>query len=418
MQTIQTDGALIKAWIDGVPVEDSAMQQLHNVAQLPFVFKHVAVMPDVHMGIGATIGTVVATDADDGAIVPSITGVDIGCGMMAVRTTLKESDIPESIRHDLRVQIEQHVPNGRTCNGGKGDVGAWIRGKIPERVQKLWDTELDSVYKAVIAVHPKARAFNDVNHLGTLGTGNHFIEVSIDEEGFVWVMVHSGSRGPGNRFGSFFIRLAKEQCAKWYVKLPDRELAYFPVKMHAQWYLRAAAWAQKFAKLNRELMMEQVFEALRVPMMGLPEFTTNTSVNCHHNYVEREKHFGQQVYVTRKGAIRARDGELAIIPGAMGVCSYIVKGRGNRDSFMSASHGAGRLMSRTAARKKFTVEDHIEATKGLECVKDATVLDETPLSYKSIDAVMAAQADLVEPVHQLRAIICVKGPDYKYAEES
>lgn len=415
MQTIQTDGALIKAWVDGVPVEDSAMQQLRNVAQLPFIFKHVAVMPDVHTGMGATIGTVVATN---GAIVPSVTGVDIGCGMAAIRTSLKESDIPESIRHDLRVQIEQHVPNGRTNNGGEGDVGAWIRGQIPERVQKLWDEDLAAGYEAVVGAYPKARAYNDVNHLGTLGTGNHFIEVSIDEEGFVWVMVHSGSRGAGNKFGSFFIRLAKEQCEKWYVDLPDRDLAYLPTHTdEARWYFRAAGWAQKFARLNRELMMEQAIEALRVPVMGLPEFTTSTRVNCHHNYVDNERHFGQSVCVTRKGAIRALAGELAIIPGAMGARSFIVKGKGNRDSFTSASHGAGRLMSRTAARKTFTVEDHVEATKGLECVKDATVLDETPNAYKSIDAVMAAQADLVEPVHQLRAIICVKGPEFKYAEE-
>ena len=405
------NGVPIKGWVDGVVVDDKTWALMRDVASLPFVFKHVALMPDAHLGIGACIGSVIATE---GAVVPSIAGVDIGCGMMAVRTTLTEADIPVEKRHELRMTIEEELPAGRINNGGEGDIGAWPASGIPSVVQEAWDMYLAEGYAKTIEKYPKAKAYNDVNHLGTLGTGNHFCEICVDKEGRVWVMLHSGSRGPGNKFGSFFIRLAQDECKKWFVKLPNRDLAYFPASTDlANDYLHAANWAQTFAKLNRDLMMENVLAVLSGVGLGLPSFDIKETVRCHHNYIASEKHFGRKVYVTRKGAIRAQAGDKGIIPGAMGVRSYIVEGLGNRESFCSASHGAGRTMSRTQARKTFTVEDHKAATEGLEWLKDESVLDETPVAYKDIDVVMAAQTDLVKPIHTLRAIICIKGADVR-----
>ncbi len=401
--TLETAGAPIKAWTIGVPFEAEAEAQLRRVAALPFIHKWVAVMPDVHSGIGATIGSVVATK---GAIIPAAVGVDIGCGMMAVRTTLMASDLPDNLRA-LRTAIESAVPHGRTDNGGSQDRGAWH--DIPVNVAEAW-SELEPDYQTMAAKYPKLGRGSDVRQLGTLGTGNHFIEVCLDEEQHVWFMLHSGSRGVGNRIGTFFIELAKKDMRTWMVNLPDENLAYLPEGTeHFGEYWKAVSWAQKFAAKNRELMMANVVKAAQ-NKGNLPAFSlSDVAVNCHHNYVAREHHYGVNAIVTRKGAVRAAEGDLGIIPGSMGAKSFIVRGKGNRESFTSCSHGAGRKMSRTAAKKAFTIQDHEEATKGIECRKDADVIDETPAAYKSIDDVMNAQRELVDIVHTLRQVVCVKG---------
>jgi tRNA-splicing ligase RtcB len=404
-EVIETSGGVpVKAWTKGVAVEDSARKQLTNAARLPFVYKWIAAMPDVHWGIGATVGSVIPTK---GAIIPAAVGVDIGCGMMAVETSLNARQLPDNLR-GIRTAIESAVPHGRTNQGGAGDRGAWHH--IPERNGAVWAEELKPRYDAILAKHPKLDRGNHANHLGTLGTGNHFIEVCLDEADNVWFMLHSGSRGVGNRMGSYFIELAKKDMRKFFVNLPDADLAYFPEGTeHFDDYFEAVSWAQDYARRNRDLMMAQIIDAVRRSDQ-LPPFTTGAEIiNCHHNYVARESHFGENVLVTRKGAVRAREGDMGIIPGSMGARSYIVRGKGNSESFHSCSHGAGRAMSRGEARRRFTVEDHARMTEGVECRKDADVIDETPAAYKPIDQVMAAQADLVEIVHTLRQVVCVKG---------
>ena len=398
------NGAPIKAWTKGVPVEEAAQKQLLNVAQLPFIFKWVAAMPDVHYGIGATVGSVIPTK---GAIIPAAVGVDIGCGMMAVKTSLNASQLPDNL-HGIRTAIEKAVPHGRTDNGGKNDRGAWSQ--PPDTVLAAWQ-KLNEGFERIVQKYPKLKHPQRINHLGTLGTGNHFIEVCLDnEDQNVWFMLHSGSRGVGNRIGTFFIELAKGDMRKWMINLPDADLAYLPQGTeHFDDYVEAVHWAQEYALLNRQLMMEHIIAA--VANSGLvPEFdATFEAVNCHHNYVTWEHHYGENVLITRKGAVRAREGDMGIIPGSMGARSYIVRGKGNPESFTSCSHGAGRAMSRTEAKRRFSVADHIAATKGVECRKDEAVIDETPMAYKSIDAVMEAQKDLVEIVHTLRQVVCVKG---------
>jgi tRNA-splicing ligase RtcB (3'-phosphate/5'-hydroxy nucleic acid ligase) len=397
-------GASIRAWVKGVAFEPEAEKQLRNVAQLPFIFRWIAAMPDVHMGMGATVGSVIPTN---GAIIPAAVGVDIGCGMAAVRTSLNASNLPDDLK-PLRRKIEKAVPHGRTDNGGRHDTGAWR--EIPEPNRAQW-AALEQGYSRIVARHPKlSRNAHPTAHLGTLGTGNHFIEVCLDESERVWFMLHSGSRGIGNRIGSYFIELAKQDMRHLISNLPDRDLAYLEEGTeHFNEYVEAVGWAQSYARLNRELMMGAVLEAVR-STAGMPFFTTTAEVvNCHHNYVSQEIHFGQEVFVTRKGAVRAGVGDLGIIPGSMGARSYIVRGRGNPASFMSCSHGAGRSMSRAEARRRFTIADHAAATAGIECRKDADVIDETPAAYKPIDAVMAAQKDLVEVVHTLHQVVCVKG---------
>ena len=401
--TLETTGSPIKAWTVGVPFEAEAEAQLRRVAVLPFIHKWVAVMPDVHSGIGATVGSVIATK---GAIIPAAVGVDIGCGMIAARTTLRANDLPDNLRA-LRTAIEAAVPHGRTANGGPGDRGAW--GDLPTDVSETW-APLDPDYQALVEKFPKLARGASANHLGTLGTGNHFIEVCLDESDRVWFMLHSGSRGVGNRIGSFFIELAKKDMRTWLVNLPDENLAYLPEGTEHFWdYWRAVSWAQKFAAKNRELMMRHVVRAAQTSATLPPFELTDTAVNCHHNYVAREHHYGADVLVTRKGAVRAAEGDLGIIPGSMGAKSFIVRGKGNAESFCSCSHGAGRKMSRTAAKKAFTLADHELATQGIECRKDAEVIDETPAAYKSIDDVMHAQRELVDIVHTLRQVVCVKG---------
>lgn len=363
---IETKGAGIKTWTDGVPLEDAALQQLKNVASLPFVHRHLAVMPDVHFGKGATVGSVIPCK---GAIIPAAVGVDIGCGMMAVQTSLTSHQLPEDLS-GLRSAIEAAVPHGRTNDGRKGDRGAWA--DLPKDVEKAWATTLHrnkplaDGHAAIVEAHPKIAKANNVAHLGTLGTGNHFIEICLDEADRVWVMLHSGSRGIGNRIGSYFIERAKREMERWFIHLPDKDLAYLAEgSEHFYDYIKAVGWAQDYARANRQIMMDRV---LAVMEKRFRDFALgNVAVNCHHNYVSREKHFGEEVWLTRKGAVSAGAGELGIIPGSMGAKSFIVRGKGNKESFCSCSHGAGRSMSRTEAKRRFTVEDHVKATRGVEC---------------------------------------------------
>src|SRR6266404_837301 len=397
------NGVPIKAWTKGVQPEDQTYTLSLHVAQLPFIFKWVAAMPDVHWGIGATVGSVIPTK---GAIIPAAVGVDIGCGMMAVPTDLNARDLPDNLK-GIRSAIEMAVPHGRTNHGGRGDVGAWR--EIPSRNNEVWQT-LKPRYDAILEKHSKLDRGNHSNHLGTLGTGNHFIEVCLDESDAVWFMLHSGSRGVGNRMGSYFIELARKDMERMFINLPDRDLAYFPEHSeHFDDYVEADEWAQDYARWNRHLMMEQIVASVRTSGEVRPFVAELKAINCHHNYVARESHYGQDILVTRKGAVRAREGDMGIIPGSMGARSYIVRGKGNPESFMSCSHGAGRAMSRTEAKRRFTLDDHAKATAGVECRKDADVIDETPMAYKSIDAVMEAQRDLVDVVHTLRQVVCVKG---------
>jgi tRNA-splicing ligase RtcB len=387
-------GAPIKMWTRGVPLEEAAMQQLRNIAALPFVHRHVAVMPDVHLGKGATVGSVIPTR---GAIVPAAVGVDIGCGMCAVQLSLGAKDLPDTLL-PVRLAIEKAVPVGRGQHK-----------EVPKPVENLWYSRLKDRYFAIEQKHPDfAPKESGAFQLGTLGGGNHFIEVCLDESDRVWVMLHSGSRNIGNRIGTYFIGKAREEMTRQDIHLPDRDLAWLAEGSSLfNDYVEAVGWAQDYARANRDMMQAAVLAALA---RHLPPFeATRRAINCHHNYVEQETHFGDKVWVTRKGAVRAGAGELGIIPGSMGARSYIVQGKGNADSFHSCAHGAGRALSRTAAKERFTLEDHIAATQGIECRKDAGVIDETPGAYKPIDAVMAAQADLVEVVHELRQVVCVKG---------
>ncbi|WP_085617819.1 MULTISPECIES: RtcB family protein [unclassified Pseudomonas] len=393
-------GKPVKLWTDGVPVEDDARKQLLNTARMPFIFKHLAVMPDVHLGKGSTIGSVIPTV---GAIIPAAVGVDIGCGMIAARTSLHARDLPDNL-HGLRNAIEHAVPHGKTF--GKRDQGAWA--DVPAKADKAWG-QLAGRFKAITDKYPRLEMTNNRHHLGTLGGGNHFIEVCLDEADRVWFMLHSGSRGVGNAIGNLFIELAQADMRQHLANLPDKDLAYFEEgSRHFADYVEAVEWAQDYARQNRELMMLAVVGAAR-KALGKPFEASLEAVNCHHNYVQREQHFGREVLVTRKGAVSAQKGQLGIIPGSMGAKSFIVRGLGNEESFCSCSHGAGRVMSRTKAKSRFTVEDQRRATAHVECRKDKEVIDEIPMAYKDIDAVMRAQQELVEVVHTLRQVVCVKG---------
>lgn len=396
MRVTQAEGSRpIKIWTDDV--EPEAMQQLRNAAMLPFIHPHgVVAMPDVHWGIGATVGSVLATFR---AIIPAAVGVDIGCGMNAVRTSLKASDLPDSLAQ-LRHDIERGIPLGP---GGAHSDKQMIANPNPKVL------ELSDRLKAIIPTIPGVGTQNWIRQIGTLGSGNHFIELCIDENQDVWVMLHSGSRGIGNQIGQHFITRAKKRMGEYFIKLPDANLAYFPEETSDfREYVSAVSWAQDYALENRRAMMATVLRAL-FHTLARPIGLTSEAINCHHNYVERESHFGQNVLVTRKGAIRAREGDLGIIPGSMGQRSYIVRGKGNVDSYHSCSHGAGRRMSRTEAKKQFTVADLEKQTDGVECRKDESVIDEIPGAYKPIDEVMANQSDLVEVVHTLKQVLCIKG---------
>lgn len=340
-----------------------------------------------------------------------VTAITGNCGMVAARTNLRAEDLPDSLAA-LRTAWEAAIPHGRTDNGGANDRGAW--GSVSAPNMDLWLANMASdahFITHVLDENPKLdSAFKRApHHLGTLGSGNHFVEGCLDTEGVFWVMLHSGSRGVGNRIGQIFIEKAKQDMRTWFVNLPDADLAYLPEGTeNFRQYVLAVEWAQRFAALNRRVMLDAAMQALRATL-GRQVEIVGTAVNCHHNYVAKERHFGQNVWLTRKGAVSAKEGELGIIPGSMGAKSFIVRGKGNRESFCSCSHGAGRKMSRNEAKKVFTLADHEAATAGVECRKDASVLDETPGAYKDIDAVMAAQADLVEIVHTLKQVVCVKG---------
>ncbi len=408
MKTFTEQGrAPIKAWIDHVPqIEASAMQQLRNVASLPFIHHHLAVMPDVHWGVGATVGSVIATK---GAVIPAAVGVDLGCGMLAVELSLTASDLPDSLS-DLRSEIEGAVPHGRSDDGGPGDKGAW-KDFRPVTVDLAWK-RLEPGYEALAKKHQRLKGAQTIRQLGTLGGGNHFIELCLDERQRVWVMLHSGSRGIGNRIGSMFIAAAKEEMMRRGIaNLPDKDLAYLSEGselFHEYW--EAVDWAQNFAAQNRYVMMGRILTTV-MGQTWCRHITgyTSTAISCHHNYVSRETHYGEDCIVTRKGAVSARLDQFGIIPGSMGAKSFIVRGLGNPESFESCSHGAGRVMSRGAAKKLITLDDHAKATAGVECRKDAGVLDESPAAYKDVDQVMASQSDLVEIVHTLKAVLCVKG---------
>jgi tRNA-splicing ligase RtcB len=388
-QVVHEEGSRpIKIWTNDI--EDSAMAQLKNIAKLPFLHPHgVAAMPDVHFGIGATVGSVIAAEK---AIIPAAVGVDIGCGMNAVRLSLTASDMPDSLA-TIRHSVERGVPLGA---GG--------------RFQQERDLgPLEARFQAIEAKHPKLSWNRRQFQLGTLGSGNHFIELCLDENQDVWVMLHSGSRGTGNLIGRYFIERAKRLMESMFIKLPDDDLAYLPENTtEFNDYVEAVGWAQDYALENRKAMMAEVIRSLH-HHIEKPFEITHEAINCHHNYVERENHFGRNVWLTRKGAIRAREGDLGIIPGSMGRRSYIVRGKGNPDSYHSCAHGAGRQMGRKEARRRFTVADLIAQTEGVECRKDDAVLDELPAAYKDIDEVMANQADLVDIVHTLKQVMCVKG---------
>ena len=403
-QFIAVEGGVpVRAWVNGVLFEDGARLQVERTARLPFVHDHVAVMPDVHYGRGATVGSVIPTVA---AIVPAAVGVDIGCGMAAVRTSLRADQLPDDLRR-VRAEIESLVPVGRGDHE-RPNVSRRSRTGTPELAGAAW-VELRDGYREILREHPHASHARPDIQVGTLGGGNHFIEVCLDEAGSVWIMLHSGSRGAGNAIGTYFTELARNRIREKGVELEDRDLSWLEEGSPAfAAYWKALEWAQEYARVNREVMLAQTLKALR--KAGLPRFTVDESaVNCHHNYVAREFHYGLDVFVTRKGAVRAGLGDLGIIPGSMGAKSYIVRGKGNAESFHSCSHGAGRAMSRGDAARRFTLADHRAATFGVECRKDKDVIDETPGAYKDIDAVMAAQADLVDVLHTLKQVVCVKG---------
>ncbi|WP_444957284.1 RtcB family protein [Microbulbifer sp. ZKSA002] len=385
----------VKIYTDDI--EPQAMQQLKNIAQLPIVHSHVAAMPDVHLGKGATVGSVIPTVS---AIIPAAVGVDIGCGMNAVRTSLQAHQLPDNLKA-LRDAIEVKVPVGQ---GRHKLISA------RESACKLLAPGVDRLFSKhpglLKKLHQPQKTW--VTQMGTLGGGNHFIEICIDESGAVWVMLHSGSRGIGNAIGQHFIQLARRDMAGHLHNLPDKDLAYFSEGcQNFDDYIEAVNWAQEYARWNRQEMMKLVLGCLKV---SLAKFTLTTeAINCHHNYVVRERHFDRDVFVTRKGAISAQRDQLGIIPGSMGAKSFIVRGLGNKESFCSCAHGAGRKMSRTAARQRFTRKDLEDQTQGVQCRKDKDVLDEIPAAYKDIDQVMENQSDLVEVVHTLRQVICIKG---------
>ncbi|WP_086929656.1 RtcB family protein [Agarilytica rhodophyticola] len=378
-------------------VENVALTQLKNISQLPFIHSHVAAMPDVHAGIGATVGSVIPTV---NAIIPAAVGVDIGCGMMAVQLSLTSAQLPDSLI-EMRFSIERAVPVG---------LSAHKTISIRESACKKLQTKVDFLFDKHPALLKMQKHPRQIwaKQMATLGSGNHFIEVCIDESKKVWVMLHSGSRGIGNSIGRYFIQLAKKDMQGHMHNLPDKDLAYFQEgNPHFYDYIEAVDFAQEYARLNREEMMRLVLRAIKP---YLADFTiVKEAINCHHNYVEKEHHYGADVYVTRKGAINAERGRLGIIPGSMGAKSYIVRGLGSQESFCSCAHGAGRVMSRTAAKKRFRREDLVEQTKGVECRKDKHVIDEIPAAYKDIDQVMENQTDLVAIEHTLKQVLCVKG---------
>ncbi|KPI06840.1 protein of unknown function UPF0027 [Actinobacteria bacterium OK074] len=397
MSYVEIPGAKvpIRMWADPTSVEDVAMRQLHNVATLPWI-KGLAVMPDVHYGKGATVGSVIAMQ---GAVCPAAVGVDIGCGMSAVKTSLTANDLPGDLSR-LRSKIEQAIPVGRGMHDTAVEPGRFF-GFGTAGWDDFWG-RFDGVAEAV-----KFRQERAVKQMGTLGSGNHFCEVCVDMSGSVWLMLHSGSRNIGKELAEHHIGMAQ--------KLPhnqglvDRDLAVFIAdtpQMAA--YRNDLFWAQEYAKYNRTIMMALLKDVVSKEFKKAKP-TFEPEISCHHNYVAEERYEGMNLLVTRKGAIRAGAGEYGIIPGSMGTGSYIVKGLGNEKAFNSASHGAGRRMSRNAAKRRFTMKDLEEQTQGVECRKDSGVVDEIPAAYKPIEQVIDQQRDLVEVVAKLKQVVCVKG---------
>lgn len=394
----------VRAWTNGVEVEYDAVAQIRNIASLPVLAGHVAVMPDVHLGKGATVGSVIPTRA---AIIPAAVGVDIGCGMCAVKTSLTADDLPDSLAR-LRSSIESLVPVG--FNAHDKPVSTHRDGLFGIALKRKGDDLYDRYER--LRIMGRVGKFDHKRvwtQLGTLGGGNHFVEICLDESNDVWIMLHSGSRNVGKTIGETAIGMAREDAARRERHLPDRDLAWLDEGTESfDAYVEGLRWAQDYAAHNRNLMLHAVLKAMR-EAFGREIGTAEHAVNCHHNYASVEEHFGGQVWITRKGAVSARAGQLGIIPGSMGAKSYIVRGKGNAESYCSCSHGAGRRLSRSAAKRTFSLADLREQTAGVECRKDDGVLDEIPGAYKDIDAVMAAQSDLVEVVHTLKQVMCIKG---------
>lgn len=394
---ITLDQGLVPVEVYTNKLEPRAREQLDNLARLPFVHHHLAAMPDVHAGRGATVGTVIPTYK---AIIPAAVGVDIGCGMLAVQTSLSAKDMPDNLR-GLRGAIERVVPVGPNKHKEVSPPAAAVNALAKP---------LETITDQHPGVKKMLRQFDRTwaQQLGTLGGGNHFIELCLDESDQLWVMLHSGSRGIGNVLGRYFIELAKRDMGRQLYQLPDEDLAYLQEgSEHFEDYLNAVHWAQDYAASNRREMLRLILNVLK---QRLPKFTLlQRAINCHHNYVSLEHHYGRDVWVTRKGAISAALDELGIIPGSMGAKSYIVRGKGIAQAFESSAHGAGRRMSRTMAKREFNLDDLAQQTQGVECRKDKGVLDEAPGAYKDIDEVMQHQRDLVQVQHCLKQILCIKG---------
>lgn len=400
----QNAKSFAKAWT--LDIEEEALQQIRSTCTLPFIFKHLAVMPDAHWGNGSTVGTVLATRK---ALIPAAVGVDIGCGMKAVRLNLFAHELPDSLL-GIRTALEKAIPHGRTDNGGVNDRGSW--GEAPATVQQAgFALSCDERFVQLVERHPGliGKHTRATAQLGTLGSGNHFVELCLDKSNGVWLMLHSGSRGIGNKIGTYFIDRAMELMEQWHITLADKHLAYLPEEtLMFEDYWNALSWAQDYALDNRSLMMNNAIAAL-AEVLERDIAPTEHIIDSHHNYATIENHFGENVYVTRKGAVRARLGDWGIIPGSMGAKSFIVRGKGNPDAFHSCAHGAGRAMSRGEAKRRYTLDDFQRETDGVECRKDVGVLDEIPSAYKSIDKVMSEQSDLVEIIYELKQIVCVKG---------
>lgn len=397
------NGGFVKHWTEGVPIESDVWEQTKKITKLPFV-EMVCLMPDAHYGIGCSIGTVVVTK---GAVVPSLVGVDQSCGMNCFNTGMKYDDIKDNLQ-EIKDNIEKSIPHGANLNRNEIDYGSWQ--DIPNKVQSHWDLSLKEGFQYLSNKYPGIKNHhNNVNQLGTLGGGNHFIEISKDDNDYIWVVVHSGSRGIGNKISRVFIDLAKSECKKWFIELPDPDLSYFPQNTeYFKDYMLSVEWCKNFACINRSIMVNMVADIF-LSIYGSSKLNFSDFIDCNHNFVAWENHFGKNVLVTRKGAINASLGKNGIIPGSMGDYTYLVKGLGNKESYNSSSHGAGRIMSRNKARKSITLEEHKKNTDGILCRKDESILDESPSAYKNIEDVMAAQIELTEVKNRLKQVICIKG---------
>lgn len=390
-QVIDGQTVPIKIWTD--QIESEALNQLYRLSSLPFIHNHIAVMPDVHAGIGSTIGTVIATK---GAIIPSAVGVDIGCGMCALQLPFKIDVISDKFKQ-IRGAIERTIPLGTDVNKSLNSTTRNYFDRLGEL--KCFDQASKEFKRALLA-------------LGSLGGGNHFIEICYDEQENAWLMLHSGSRNIGKTVADFHINKAKGYIKNYFINLPDPNLAYLVQgTMEFNDYVHDMHWCQLYAKFNRQEMLNRILR--EIAYIVYKDFDVSRfnglRVDCHHNYSQMEEHYGAKVFVTRKGAVSAQNGEFGIIPGSMGAKSFIVKGKGNIESFCSCSHGAGRVMSRTQARKTFVKEDLISQTRGVECRKDISLIDEIPSAYKSIEEVMDNQTDLVDIVYALKQVVCIKG---------